>query len=111
MKNTLLIILIFVFNGVYAQDKDCNFTMEIQGNIVKDSTYSLLSLSIVGIKKKHQKELMDKMGFGYEQLVTLNVNFFEEYLAAVCLYRKFKLTKVMIGGDSGPVQLLLIYEK
>ncbi|NOQ74801.1 MAG: hypothetical protein GQ574_22495 [Crocinitomix sp.] len=111
MKNTLLIILIFVFNGIYAQGNGCNFTMEIQGSIVKDSTYSLKSVSFDGIKASHQRKIISLMNFDYEQKITLNVAFFEAYLAAVCQYKKYTLSKVMIGGNGDSGQLLLVYIK
>ncbi len=109
MKNVLLTILILAFNGIHAQNSNCNFTMELQGNIVKDSTYSLQSFSFTGVKTKHHKKIMALIDYDNKQSVTLNVEFFENFLAAVCQYKKYNISKVMCGGGGKSVQLLIVY--
>ena len=84
MKNVLLIILIFVVGGINAQNNDCNFTMNIQGSIVQDSTYSLKSFSFTGVKASHHSKIFTLIDFDNDQMVTLNVEFFQEFLRAVC---------------------------
>ncbi len=111
MKNALLIILIIALNGIYAQTSSCNFTMNLQGNIVKDSTYSLQSFSFTGVKTKHHKKIMDLIDYDNKQSVTLNIAFFEDFLAAICQYKKYHISSVMVGGSGESVQLLIVYKE
>jgi hypothetical protein len=111
MKNALLILLLVITGGIYAQNNNCNFTMELQGSLLKDSTYSLESISIAGLKMKHQINVLSMIDFKKDQTITLNVQFFETFLDAICRYKKYSISKVMVGGNGDSGQLLLVYEK
>jgi hypothetical protein len=111
MKNSILILLLFALGGSFAQNDNCNFTMDLQGGVLKDSSYELGALAFTGIKKRHDKSILIRMNFDDMQMITLNVAYFQAFLSNVCVYKNHKISEVKVYGSESHVRLLLVYEK
>ncbi|NOQ74807.1 MAG: hypothetical protein GQ574_22525 [Crocinitomix sp.] len=110
MRNANLIILMFGVGGIYAQNNNCNFTVEVLGDLSEQTDYSVESFQIGGIKRRKQKKIMELMDFDFSRPVGITLQFHQAYLAAVCQYKKYRITRVIVSGYSNLVEITVIYE-